>query len=69
MTIKDLVLCHQTLCGLCLRTRLYHLFFLQLDEVNRESASELREQLRIQKEAHTVHMAESMEMQVRGRGG
>lgn len=43
--------------------------FLQLDEVNRESASELREQLRIQKEAHTVHMAESMEMQVRGRGG
>ena len=42
---------------------------LQLDEVNRESASELREQLRIQKEAHTVHLAESMEMQVRGRGG
>ena len=27
VTVKDLVLCHPTLCGLCLRTRLYHLFF------------------------------------------
>ena len=45
------------------------IIYLQLDEVNRESASELREQLKIQKEVQTVHLAESMEMQVRGRDG